>query len=47
MDLVTKYIMTHSDGRRHPICGSAIVFVPSEEEDSDRITCGNALISDK
>lgn len=24
-----------------------IVFVPSEEEDSDRITCGNALISDK
>ncbi|MBQ9264351.1 MAG: hypothetical protein IJ189_09110 [Clostridia bacterium] len=22
-----------------------IVFVPSEEEDSDRITCGNALIS--
>lgn len=24
-----------------------IVFVPSEEEDSDRITCGNALITDK
>lgn len=24
MDLVTKYIMTHSDGRSHPICGSAI-----------------------
>lgn len=24
-----------------------IVFVPSEEEDSDRITCGNALISNK
>lgn len=24
-----------------------IVFVPSEEEDSDRITCGNALISTK
>lgn len=24
-----------------------IVFVPSKEEDSDRITCGNALISDK
>lgn len=24
-----------------------IVFVPSEEEDSDRITCGNALISEK
>lgn len=24
-----------------------IVFVPSFEEDSDRITCGNALISDK
>ena len=24
-----------------------IVFVPSEEEDSDRITCGNALISRK
>jgi 23S rRNA (adenine2503-C2)-methyltransferase len=23
-----------------------IVFVPSKEEDSDRITCGNALISD-
>ena len=22
-----------------------IVFVPSEEEDNDRITCGNALIS--
>ena len=22
-----------------------IVFVPSKEEDSDRITCGNALIS--
>ena len=22
-----------------------IVFVPSEEEDSDRITCGNALIA--
>lgn len=24
-----------------------IVFVPSKEEDSDRITCGNALITDK
>ena len=24
-----------------------IVFVPSQEEDSDRITCGNALISEK
>lgn len=24
-----------------------IVFVPSEEEDSDRITCGNALISER
>jgi 23S rRNA (adenine2503-C2)-methyltransferase len=24
-----------------------IVFVPSEEEDSDRITCGNALISEE
>ena len=24
-----------------------IVFVPSKEEDSDRITCGNALISEK
>lgn len=24
-----------------------IVFVPSREEDSDRITCGNALISEK
>lgn len=24
-----------------------IVFIPSKEEDSDRITCGNALISDK
>ena len=24
-----------------------IVFVPSEEEDSDRITCGNALITDQ
>lgn len=24
-----------------------IVFVPSKEEDSDRITCGNALISNK
>ncbi len=24
-----------------------IVFVPSKEEDSDRITCGNALISDR
>ena len=24
-----------------------IVFVPSKEEDSDRITCGNALISSK
>lgn len=24
-----------------------IIFVPSEEEDSDRITCGNAIISDK
>ncbi|MBR2248291.1 MAG: Fe-S-oxidoreductase [Bacilli bacterium] len=24
-----------------------IVFVPSKEEDSDRITCGNALIADK
>jgi len=24
-----------------------IVFVPSKEEDEDRITCGNALISDK
>lgn len=24
-----------------------IVFVPSEEEDSDRITCGNALIANK
>lgn len=24
-----------------------IVFVPSEEEDSDRITCGNALIADR
>lgn len=23
-----------------------IVFVPSKEEDSDRITCGNALISE-
>ena len=22
-----------------------IVFVPSEEEDSDRITCGNSLIA--
>ena len=22
-----------------------IVFIPSEEEDSDRITCGNSLIS--
>ena len=22
-----------------------IVFIPSEEEDSDRITCGNALIA--
>lgn len=29
-------------------CGwDVIVFVPSEEEDSDRITCGNALISYK
>ena len=24
-----------------------IVFVPSKEEDSDRITCGNALISNE
>ena len=24
-----------------------IVFVPSKEEDSDRITCGNALIADR
>lgn len=24
-----------------------IVFVPSREEDSDRITCGNALIASK
>lgn len=24
-----------------------IVFVPSKEEDSDRITCGNALISEE
>lgn len=24
-----------------------IVFIPSKEEDADRITCGNALISDK
>lgn len=24
-----------------------IVFVPSKEEDSDRITCGNALIANK
>lgn len=24
-----------------------IVFIPSREEDADRITCGNALISDK
>ena len=24
-----------------------IVFVPSKEEDSDRITCGNALISNQ
>ena len=24
-----------------------IVFVPSKEEDSDRITCGNALIATK
>ena len=23
-----------------------IVFVPSKEEDSDRITCGNAIIID-
>lgn len=29
-------------------CGwDVIVFVPSEEEDSDRITCGNALISER
>ena len=27
MDLVTKYIMTHSDGRSHPICGSAILSI--------------------
>ena len=26
-------------------CWQVIVFVPSKEEDSDRITCGNALIS--
>ena len=26
-------------------CWDVIVFVPSKEEDSDRITCGNALIS--
>lgn len=24
-----------------------IVFVPSKEEDADRITCGNALISEE
>nr|DAH11873.1 MAG TPA: hypothetical protein [Caudoviricetes sp.] len=24
-----------------------IVFVPSKEEDSDRITCGNALIAEE
>lgn len=24
MDPITKYIMTHSDGRQNPICGSAI-----------------------
>lgn len=24
MDTITKYIKAHSDGRKHPICGSAI-----------------------
>lgn len=24
MDMITKYIQTHSDGRKHPICGAAI-----------------------
>ena len=26
---------------------NVIVFVPSKEEDSDRITCGNALIANE
>ena len=25
--------------------GKVIVFIPSKEEDEDRITCGNALLS--